>query len=396
MRENQQATIRRNTKLYSNTKSFKVDDKVWYLCPRLVPGKPSKITDQWLGPYRIMERTAEVLYKIKPADYEGAQLTVHVSRLAKHKGQRDKVRIPKRLQIEDDDETAEEIRPPRVHPVPTSLGVPIMFATPEAEVRDHPRIGGDQLDDGEVPPEADEQEMEEPPKAEQPDILEENLEPMPELDQPLDTIIEDNENKMEIPEVRPKRLRTEEEETYDSTKKLRREAPLTSKLKEGITRAWQQAKELEAGKSEAITQLDNLHVLRVPIKAECTVPRRQTGGSSCYDVCAARSCTLQPGQIEAVPLNLRLAVPRGYTLLLKSRSGLSLKGITTVGGVIDSDYRGPIKALLHNSTKNPFKIKKGQRISQGLFLKHIDVTFEVNDDENFWNDASHYGFGSTG
>ena len=37
MRENQQATIRRNTKLYSNTKSFKVDDKVWYLCPRLVP-----------------------------------------------------------------------------------------------------------------------------------------------------------------------------------------------------------------------------------------------------------------------------------------------------------------------------------------------------------------------
>ena len=91
MRENQQATIRRNTKLYSNTKSFKVDDKVWYLCRRLVLGKPSKITDQWLGPYKIIERTAEVLYKIKLADYEGAQLTVHVSRLAKHKGQSDKV-----------------------------------------------------------------------------------------------------------------------------------------------------------------------------------------------------------------------------------------------------------------------------------------------------------------
>ena len=58
-----------------------------------------------------------------------------------------------------------------------------------------------------------------------------------------------------------------------------------------------------------------------------------------------------------------------------------MKGITTVGGVIDSDYRGEIQALLHNSTKNPFKIKKGQRISQGLFLKHLDVTFEVNNDE---------------
>ena len=79
-----------------------------------------------------------------------------------------------------------------------------------------------------------------------------------------------------------------------------------------------------------------------------------------------------------------------------SRSGLALKGITTVGGVIDSDYRGEIKALLHNSTSNPFKIKKGQRVTQGLFLKHQDVIFEANDDENLWNDLSHHGFGSTG
>ena len=399
MRENQQATIRRNTKLYSNTKSFKVDDKVWYLCPRLVPGKPSKITDQWLGPYKIIEKVAEVLYKIKPADYEGAQMTVHVSRLAKHKGQGDKVRIPKRLQIEDDDETAEEIRPPRVHHAPTNLGVPVSFATPEAEVRDHPRIGGDQLDDGEDPPEADEQEMgeppdTEPPDTEPPDTVEENLEPMPDTSELLDTIDGENGNEIEMPEARPKRSRCEDEEIEDLTKKVRRESHLTSKLKEGITRAWQQSKEMEAVKSEAITQLDNQHVLRVLIKG--TEPRRQTGGSSCYDVCAARSCTLHPGQTEAVPLNLRLAVPRGYTLLFLSRSGLALKGITTVGGVIDSDYRGEIQALLHNSTKNPFKIKKGQRISQGLFLKHLDVTFEVNNDEHIWNDTTHHGFGSTG
>ena len=90
-------------------------------------------------------------------------------------------------------------------------------------------------------------------------------------------------------------------------------------------------------------------------------------------------------------------MPRGYTLLLKSRTCLSLKGITTVGGVIDSDYRGPIKVLLHNSTSTSklFKIKKGQRISQGIFLKHIDVTFEVNNDENFWNYNTYYGFGRT-
>ena len=83
-------------------------------------------------------------------------------------------------------------------------------------------------------------------------------------------------------------------------------------------------------------------------------------------------------------------VPKGYPLLLKSRSGLALKEITTVGGVIDSDYRGPIKALLHNSTSKPFRIKKGQRVSQAIFLKHIDVTFVKNNDEDFWNDDTHH------
>ena len=233
--------------MYSNTKSFKVDDKVWYLCPRLVPGKPSKITDQWLGPYKVIEKVAEVLYKIKPAVYEGAQMTVHVSRLAKHKGQGDKVRIPKRLQIEDGDETAEEIRPLRVHHVPTNLGVPVSFATPEAEVKDHQRIGGDQLDDGEDPPEADEQEMGEPPDAEPPDTeppdtVEENLEPMPDTSELLDTIDGENGNEIEMPEARPKRSRCEDEEIEDLTKKVRRESHLTSKLKGGITsqKRWKQ------------------------------------------------------------------------------------------------------------------------------------------------------------
>ena len=82
--------------------------------------------------------------------------------------------------------------------------------------------------------------------------------------------------------------------------------------------------------------------------------------------------------------------------LLKSRSSLALNGITTVGEVIGSDYCEEIKALLHNSTKNPLKIKKAQTISKELILKHIHITFEVNNDENIWNDTTHHGFDSTG
>ena len=149
--------------------------------------------------------------------------------------------------VEDDDETVEEICPPREH-MPTNLGIPIMFATPEAEVKDHPRIGGEPLDeggplddgvpldDGEDPPKADEQEMEEPPDV---DTTEENLELMPEVDEPLDAIVEDNENEMEMPEMGTKRPRDDDEMTEDSTKRLR------TRLKEGITRAWQKAKETE-------------------------------------------------------------------------------------------------------------------------------------------------------
>merc|ERR1711895_321911 len=95
-----------------------------------------------------------------------------------------------------------------------NTGVPITFATPEAEVRDHPRIGegpldegrppddGAPLDDGQGPPEANEQEMEERPDV-PPDVdtTDENLELMPEVDEPLDALVEDNENEMEMPEM---------------------------------------------------------------------------------------------------------------------------------------------------------------------------------------------------
>ena len=107
--------------------------------------------------------------------------------------------------------------------MPTSPGVRISFAKQEAKVRDNQRIGGDQLDNGEDPRGTVEQEMGEPLDAEQPDTDEENLEPMPETDEPLDII---NKNEIEMPEARPKRMGPEDEEIEDPTKKVRREPHL--------------------------------------------------------------------------------------------------------------------------------------------------------------------------
>ena len=61
MRSTQNTVYQSNAKLYtSSNKSFKIGDKVWYLCPGQVSGKPNKITDTWLGPYVITQRKTEV------------------------------------------------------------------------------------------------------------------------------------------------------------------------------------------------------------------------------------------------------------------------------------------------------------------------------------------------
>ena len=81
MRRKQNAIIRRNAKLYtSGTYKFEEDQLVWYLCPRRINAKPSKIQDNWIGPMRIVKKINEVNLIIEPAYTQGKTLTVHVTR----------------------------------------------------------------------------------------------------------------------------------------------------------------------------------------------------------------------------------------------------------------------------------------------------------------------------
>ena len=104
---------------------------------------------------------------------------------------------------------------------------------------------------------------------------------------------------------------------------------------------------------------------------------------------------LEPGRVTPVPLNLRIAVPAGYYMQLASRSGLASRGLMVVGGVIDSDFRGEVQALLLNWAGTPFQVKKGQRICQGLFLPVLKVKFKQQDELPNSVRGVH-GFGSTG
>ena len=117
------------------------------------------------------------------------------------------------------------------------------------------------------------------------------------------------------------------------------------------------------------------------VEIECIVqdgaklPVYQTAGSAGADVCAflKEDFVLEPMERAAIPTGLSFAIPEGYEMQVRPRSGLALKnGITCLNtpGTIDSDYRGEVKVILINLGKEPFTIRNGERIAQ-LVVKPV-------------------------
>ena len=141
--------------------------------------------------------------------------------------------------------------------------------------------------------------------------------------------------------------------------------------------------------------IDTIRTLDVDVAAGSSLPARATEGSAAYDVKAHHALVIPPNSTGLVSLNLKVSLPSDHFMLLLSRSGLALKGITVEGGVIDPDYHQEVKTIIRNNTSVPFKIQKGQRIAQAVFLPIVKANFnlvEHLEDE----DQHHDGFGSTG
>ncbi|WP_010139510.1 dUTP diphosphatase [Oceanicola sp. S124] len=132
------------------------------------------------------------------------------------------------------------------------------------------------------------------------------------------------------------------------------------------------------------------------------LPRYETEGAAGADLRAnlpdRGEITLEPGDRALVPTGLRLAIPAGYEVQLRPRSGLALKhGITLPNspGTIDSDYRGPLGVILLNAGAETFVISHGERIAQMLVAPVIQARFDLVEalDETARGTG---GFGSTG
>lgn len=141
-----------------------------------------------------------------------------------------------------------------------------------------------------------------------------------------------------------------------------------------------------------------IQLQRLPHGEGLPAPVYATDGAAGLDVVAAEELTLQPGQRHAVATGFAIAIPEGYEVQVRPRSGLALKhGITCLNtpGTIDHDYRGEVKVILANLGSEPFAVRRGERIAQLVPAEVTRARFsEVA--ELAETDRGAGGFGSTG
>jgi dUTP pyrophosphatase len=103
----------------------------------------------------------------------------------------------------------------------------------------------------------------------------------------------------------------------------------------------------------------------------------------------------EAGSTQAVATGIALEFPPTHGALVEDRSGLAVRGVTTLAGVIDPGYRGEIRVVMTNLGTEPVEIKAGDRIAQLRIVQRIEASFEVVEE---LGDAARgeRGFGSTG
>ena len=110
-----------------------------------------------------------------------------------------------------------------------------------------------------------------------------------------------------------------------------------------------------------------IRLMRLPHGEGLPLPSYATHGAAGMDVVAAEELDLMPGQRHAVATGFKVAIPEGYEIQVRPRSGLALKhgiSVPNAPGTIDSDYRGELKVIMINHGSEPFPIRRGERIAQ--------------------------------
>lgn len=132
------------------------------------------------------------------------------------------------------------------------------------------------------------------------------------------------------------------------------------------------------------------------LNSKAKIPTYAKGGDAGMDIYASEKRVLQPGEIASIQTGIAVELPRGYVGLIWDKSGISHKnGLKTLGGVLDSGYRGEILVGFANLSKKPYIIQSGDKIVQMLIQKYEKAEFSLVD-ELSKSDREIGRFGSTG
>jgi len=135
------------------------------------------------------------------------------------------------------------------------------------------------------------------------------------------------------------------------------------------------------------------------LRAASLIPEKAHDGDAGFDLLSTEEVTLMPGEVIPVETGIALAIPSGYCGLVLPRSSMGKNGIIipNAPGLIDSGYRGEIKVLLLNLTKETYRVHVDNKIAQLVIVKYEDADLlEVPKLPDSFDGRGAGGFGSSG
>jgi dUTP pyrophosphatase len=144
--------------------------------------------------------------------------------------------------------------------------------------------------------------------------------------------------------------------------------------------------------------MNNENVFKISLYKNAIRPTKGSAGAAGYDLYAFvenGNIDIQPGERKLINTGIQISIPSYCYARIAPRSGLAVKEIDICAGVVDSDYRGYIHALVVNNSKQVFTVAHGDRIAQMIFEQIINPVF-VETPVLASTDRGNKGFGSTG
>ena len=329
IQQKEEGAIRRSAAAYEGTAKYEVGDLVWYLAPRLVPGKAAKITKRWTGPWKVVRKATEVHYVIKPASPVAriSEVTAHVGRLRKYTGDVTAHQIPADIQVDmDGDEDATEL--------------PVGAAAPAAS------------DPGQLPvhqPAAAAPQ----PSGQDRDPVEENLQEQPNEPPPLPPAPEPLRDAIWNPDA--------DMENLPASSGPVGEEPATAME--------------EAAPEEEEEAMCPLLMTAIPIRVGARRPSNLNQAGAPMEFYAPFAITIPPLGTTRICLGLRVQLPAETELILQTRQNFQRRGLAVANPRLEANQE--LTMLITNHSQTEQRVSRGACVARAVLHRAVPQELPV-------------------